>query len=131
MTTKTYEEKTAELRKYYGISREQYEKIAQEIDAEIMPDAKISGLGIENGNYELNLFGKQNWDFCITMQLAQKRLIGIQGEKTETKTETSACIPDYPNGRKLACGCTVYQQSEVMNASMGTSCQNCYDRMSD
>lgn len=39
--------------------------------------------------------------------------------------------PDYPQGRKLDCGCTVYQQSDVMNASMGTSCQDCYDRMSD
>ena len=39
--------------------------------------------------------------------------------------------PDYPNGRKLSCGCTVYNAVEVMNASMGSSCANCYDRMSD
>ena len=38
---------------------------------------------------------------------------------------------DYPNGRKLDCGCTVYYKSHVMCASVGTSCQNCYDRMSD
>jgi hypothetical protein len=38
---------------------------------------------------------------------------------------------DYPNGRKLSCGCTVYYRSEVMSASLGTSCPNCFDRMSD
>jgi len=39
--------------------------------------------------------------------------------------------PDYPQGRKLSCGCTVFYAAHVMNASMGTSCQDCYDRMSD
>ena len=39
--------------------------------------------------------------------------------------------PDYPDGRKLSCGCTVYRKVEVMSASLGSSCFNCYDRMSD
>ena len=39
--------------------------------------------------------------------------------------------PDYPNGRQLGCGCTVYNAHEVMSASMGSSCANCYDEMSD
>ena len=38
---------------------------------------------------------------------------------------------DYPDGRKLSCGCTVYGKWEVMSASLGSSCPNCYDRMSD
>jgi hypothetical protein len=38
---------------------------------------------------------------------------------------------DYPNGRVLDCGCTVYNRGEVMNASMGSSCANCYDLMSN
>lgn len=38
--------------------------------------------------------------------------------------------PDYPDGRKLDCGCVVYFQSEVMSASLGSACSNCYDRMS-
>lgn len=49
----------------------------------------------------------------------------------ELKIKQTPRQPDYPTGRKLDCGCTVYYQSEVMNASMGTSCQDCYDRMSD
>ena len=39
--------------------------------------------------------------------------------------------PDYPDGRGLDCGCTVFYAQGVMNASMGSSCANCYDRMSD
>lgn len=40
-------------------------------------------------------------------------------------------LDDYPDGRKLACGCVVYSQYEVMSASLGSSCGSCYDRMSD
>jgi len=39
--------------------------------------------------------------------------------------------PDYPQGRRLSCGHMVYYADEVMSASMGTSCLDCYDRMSD
>ena len=38
---------------------------------------------------------------------------------------------DYPNGRVLDCGCTVYNAHKVMSASQGSSCANCYDQMSD
>jgi hypothetical protein len=38
---------------------------------------------------------------------------------------------DYPQGRKLACGHIVYRKAEVMSASLGSSCPDCYDRMSD
>lgn len=38
---------------------------------------------------------------------------------------------DYPNGRRLDCGCVVYYRSHVMNASIGTACADCYDEMSD
>jgi len=38
---------------------------------------------------------------------------------------------DYPNGRLLDCSCTVYYQGQVMSASLGSTCQECYDRMSN
>ncbi len=38
---------------------------------------------------------------------------------------------DYPNGRRLDCGCVVYYRSHVMSASLGTACPGCYDEMSD
>ena len=34
---------------------------------------------------------------------------------------------DYPTGRILDCGCTVYMRVHVMSASLGSSCANCYD----
>jgi len=37
---------------------------------------------------------------------------------------------DYPNGRELDCGHVVFNQYEVMSASLGSSCEACYDRMS-
>jgi len=39
--------------------------------------------------------------------------------------------PDYPDGRELACGHVVHYKHEVMSASLGSSCEMCYDRMSD
>ena len=42
----------------------------------------------------------------------------------------SKVTPDYPEGRKLDCGCTVYFGHEAMTTSAGTSCARCYDRMS-
>jgi len=40
--------------------------------------------------------------------------------------------PNYSNaGWKLDCGCIVHWRSHVMNSSQGTSCADCYDRMSN
>lgn len=39
--------------------------------------------------------------------------------------------PDYPGGRMLDCGCVVYYKWEVMSASLGSACSECYDRLSD
>ncbi len=39
--------------------------------------------------------------------------------------------PDFPNGKKLSCGCTVYYKIDIMSASMGTSCLDHYDDMSN
>lgn len=35
------------------------------------------------------------------------------------------------NGWVLDCGCTVYHRSHIMRSSRGTSCVDCYDRMSN
>lgn len=40
--------------------------------------------------------------------------------------------PNFSNeGWELDCGCVVYHRSHIMNASMGASCVDCYDRMSN
>jgi len=47
------------------------------------------------------------------------------------KKPVQAPARDYPEGRKLACGHTVYYSADVMSASLGICCADCYDRMSD
>jgi len=37
---------------------------------------------------------------------------------------------DYPTGRRLSCGHTVYFSAHIMSTSSGPSCMDCYDRMS-
>ncbi len=39
--------------------------------------------------------------------------------------------PDYPAGRRLDCGHVVYWRAFVMGASLGSSCPDCFDRMSN
>jgi hypothetical protein len=38
--------------------------------------------------------------------------------------------PDYPNGKKLGCGCTIYYKAHELSA-IGSTCTDCYDKMSD
>ena len=47
-----------------------------------------------------------------------------------TASPKPAVHQDYRTGRILDCGCTVYNSHEVMNASLGTACASCYDRLS-
>ena len=61
----------------------------------------------------------------------QQSFFGEQHEseaKAETKVEPKAVVAEEMV--KCSCGCTV-ARSEVMYASMGTSCPDCYDSMSD
>jgi hypothetical protein len=47
--------------------------------------------------------------------------------------KTASVIPvkkDVPKMVKCSCGCTI-PKNLVMSASLGSSCPNCYDRMSD
>ena len=65
--------------------------------------------------------------------------IGEAGSVPETSPEAEVeaqqlqprRVADYPEGRKLACGHTVYYKTDIMSANLGSSCFNCYDRMSD
>lgn len=36
-------------------------------------------------------------------------------------------VKDFPEGKKLICGCTVYYKSQIMNASLGKTCVDHYD----
>jgi len=51
--------------------------------------------------------------------------------RSEVKSEVKKRTADYPEGRVLDCGCTVYSRTDMLTTSHGTSCQDCYDRMSN
>lgn len=53
-------------------------------------------------------------------------------QRLEAKRRQKLSDPNYyHDGRKLDCGHVVYHSSHVMSASRGTSCTDCYDRMSN
>jgi hypothetical protein len=62
----------------------------------------------------------------VTNELAIRRGRGIEAETPPPPVRQ----PDYPDGLKLDCGHTVYWRSHVMGANLGSSCPDCYDRMS-
>jgi len=68
-------------------------------------------------------------------QLTERALAGRRrAYLLESATVTDATRPsadDYPAGRRLTCGHIVYNSVEVMHASLGTACADCYDRLSD
>lgn len=118
----------------YGLSRADYEAACARLGIEAMPDRECDSYGVKYGEFEPRWEkgrpGGYSNEYCLKMALAGRRLGGITAERKSAPPRPRP-QPDYPNGRKLACGCTVYNAVEVMNASMGTSCFECYDRMSD
>lgn len=54
----------------------------------------------------------------------------VADRRSAERRAAQTAARDYPQGRKLDCGCVVYNKINVMSASMGSSCSNCYDRMS-
>jgi len=67
----------------------------------------------------------------IEMNLLARRLGQLYADAIAKREHAEKPQLDYPEGRVLDCGCTVYSKREVMSASLGSSCQDCYDRMSN
>lgn len=85
-----------------------------------------------------SLYGIQYGEFGPSDGLETMLKWSFAGTRwTTIKTERAALPkpaprqPDYPTGRKLNCGHIVHMAAEVMSASLGTSCPDCYDRMSN
>lgn len=55
----------------------------------------------------------------------------IYDRKMAERRAKAEAAKDWPDGRKLSCGHVIYYKSQVMSASLGSSCSECYDRMSD
>ena len=128
----SYYTASAPLEKFYAIDRETYQTLGAELHIETMPDTDVDSYGVRYGEFRLEVPGVQQGSplsHLLKMDLAKLRMHGIDQERAAQPKPVQK--PDYPQGRKLDCGCTVYHQHDVMSASMGTSCPDCYDRMSN
>ena len=97
-------------------------------------DEEIKGLayGIEYAEFangEIEAAGLTVTEYIARKRELHARLKEIERAKRAAKSGRPQA--DYPDGRTLDCGCVVYYKSEVLTASLGTSCADCYDEMSD
>lgn len=128
----TYFRASQPLKKFSALDRETYEKLGSELHINTMSDADVDSYGVRYGEFRLDVPGVRSGTPLARMleiDLAHLRMRGIDQERAAQPKPAPKL--DYPQGRKLDCGHTVYHQSEVMSASLGTSCPDCYDRMSD
>ena len=105
------------------LSDEAYRQVCNENGLAVMDMVK-SAYGIKYAE----ITPKHGATMMIQYAVALRRLNTIE---SEPKAAPATRPDDYPAGRKLDCGCTVYSQNEVMTASFGSSCSECYDRMSN
>jgi len=59
-----------------------------------------------------------------TLARAAREYLEALKAKAQAKPQPQ---PDYPEGRELDCGHVVYYKTDVMRASLGTVCPDCYD----
>lgn len=112
------------------LSRSEYESICAERGIEILSDADCNSYGVKNGEFVPALNGDEIAgyapEYAVKMSLARRRMKTIQDEqKSQPKPEPKQIV--Y---RDCDCGHTV-EKSLAMIASLGTSCPDCYDRMSE
>lgn len=118
-----------------SLNRAEYEAACKSAKVSPLSDSECDSYGVRYGDFVPWLDKGENGGYppetCVQMALARRRLRAIDEEREAARAAQPAPQPDYPNGRKLDCGHVVYWKSEVMSASRGTSCPDCYDRMSD
>ena len=81
------------------------------------------------------------WSIAKDLGMSKTQIGILAGDLNEDGSEKtlqqhkkeSVHMADIGNnyGTELNCGCVVYNAVEIMNAGLGTSCSDCYDRMSD
>lgn len=103
-------------------SRADYEAACRAEGVGIRSDAECDSYGVKYGQF---WFPEYSLVKCVEMWLADLRRQGLERRPVTPRAH------DYPNGRELDCGHVVYDAVEVMTASLGSSCSECYDRMSD
>lgn len=118
----------------WKLTREEYEAACEELGVKCRTDKECDTYGIRYGVNSPWLQKDNDGKYypagptpqdALSRKLAARRLRAMEQRKD------AGLDPDYPEGRRLDCGCLVFLETNVMNASLGTSCPDCYDRMSD
>ena len=117
----------------FELSRDAYEAACIQFGYTPLSDAECDGYGVKYGEFNPWMQdGKAAGytpEYAQEMALAKRRMWAIEAERAKLPPRPPR-QPAYPNGRRLDCGHTVYD-GEVMSTSSGSSCPDCYDRMSD
>ncbi len=106
-----------------SLGRTEYEAACGALGQVPLTDDQCDGYGVKYGQYEVPEYPT---DTCVQMALAKRRLAGIEAERAALPKPAPRPV------RYIHCDCGHdVPDGEVMNASLGTSCFNCYDRMSN
>ena len=112
----------------FGIAnRADYDRVCGELGIIALTDSEISEKSYFLHYGEFGHAWTDTWarDQRVGHLAAVEYLLA--SEKTEKENRKPSPAPEM---RKCSCGHTV-PVSQVMNASMGSSCPDCYDRMSE
>jgi hypothetical protein len=104
------------------MSREEYLDACTKYGIDPVEDSELGTYGDQYGNYE-KFYGFKNQKSHLTSVLRQSRWFGIKKSPQPKKPLLVELV-------KCKCGHSV-PSNIVMNASMGTSCPDCYDSMSN
>lgn len=107
-----------------AMSRPEYEAACAEMGVDAMPDTNCTIYAVRYGSFWPPEYPASH---CIAMALAARRLAGIEAERAAQPRPVASVEVEMV---RCDCGHTVARDL-VMHASRGTSCPDCYDRMSD
>lgn len=123
------------MEEYYSLlgpalDRKEYESLCKIHSVEPQKDSSLDTYGMKFGDFGMSHYhtNPDNWEAGIANTIHQRRYRAI---KKYIASQSDYPEPDYPAGKRLDCGHTAYYQIHVMSASRGTSCEECYDRMSE
>lgn len=89
----------------WQLTRQEYETACSQLKAPVATDKECDSYGVRYGEYTPPNYSPT---YAVQMALARKRLNGIEAERKAAKS-----------------------QPRRQQSSLGTSCQDCYDRMSN
>jgi hypothetical protein len=113
-------------------TRDGYEQICAQCGVTPHSDSEIKahGYGLMYAEYSREEWLRMSRDERILHKLDRVRLQAVEAEEKARVRELAQRRAQQMVMVRCSCGHTV-PQSQVMSASKGTSCPDCYDRMSE